>query len=975
MFESADNLNRLLSNPMCIAAATLKELEQRLGGDTIIGDPNSPACHLLEFGSSITAAAIRSIDERLPQVYPLRATTMEDLEHHMSDYDYLRMYANPSTVAINLIYSKKYLYENALSLTTQMKKVTIPKDTVFTIGRYPFGMYYPINILINTFTKSFTTVYDTTKPNPLHTLTTNIVNSYSMTYKGLEYLIIEVPLYQFAKSVVEKTIVANTGFAEKFTYNNNFYAIRLFSVKDGVYHELSQSQSTVVYDAQNPTALVRVLPDERKVKVIIPQIYMSERIMGAKLVAEIYTTVGQLHVAASSLAATTIGVNYALKSKDTDNYSAILRKYPYDNIIRIASDISGGGNAITFDELRDRVVNNRLYESVPITEAEIVDYLGDRGFEVTKYKDNVTDRVYYAFHVLEDASGKIIASRPARLEITANYPDKYKTCIKQSDDSFTILPSTWYRYNDAQDCVYPLTLEEADTILAKGKAAFATELNTYSYYKSPFHMRVDLADYYPKVISYNLMTPSATNLKFESENYRLTYKIYAYDALLLHKNNGVGGYELRISVEKSEDVRKLREQDIQVYVWCTTKDGYRIGGVANYLMDRNNRTIYSININTNYHLTEDNRIGITNLHNESIVLFEHLIPMQSEFSLVFLVRRMAISGSYEDAPTDVTLGVPNDTLNNYVGMTRQSVLLDFGHSLADVIQNTTEITNTTRTYATYDTNIPLLYDDDVYERDADGSLVTTKIDGKFALVKIHAAGDQVKDEAGIPLYKHKIGDIRTDMYGNPIVAIDREKRYYVDGIFIDAKLFASERAIERDFVDGIYSTFNSYFTVINDLQKQLLERTHIYYKCAKSTGLATFNLGDGLKTKENIELSFKINCFVPSYVKKDLKLQEVIRARTCDAIEAAIRTKEVSMLDIFADVQQKLDDYIDHFDLLGINGDVSLQTFIIEDDDAHPSLRRKLVLSSDNILSLESDIDINFLALVDNSAETTTVEV
>lgn len=975
MFEDAKQLTDLLSNPMCIASLSLKELENRIGGDAIVADPNSPACHLLEMSSSLTAAAIKSIDDRMPQIYPLRANTMEDLEHHMSDYDYLRMYANPATTVLQLVYAKKYLYENALAISEQLKKVTIPRDTVFTIGRYPFGMYYPVNILINTFTKSFTTVYDTTKINPLFSLTTNIVNNYSMTYKGVEYLVVEVPVYQFARSTVEKTVVSETGFAEKFVYNNNFYAIRIFTVKNNVYTELAQSQSTVVYDAQKPTALVRVLPDEHKIKVIIPQVYMTEKLMGSKIVADIYTTTGPLQIAHENLDASSITINYGLGSRDTDKYSNILRGYPYDNIVRLGSDISGGTAPVSFDTLRDRVVNDRLYETVPITEAEIINYLEDRDFTVTKYKDNVTDRIYYAYHVLEDSASKIVASRPARLEIAADYTDKYATCLKQSDDSFTILPTTWYRYNESKDCVYPLTLDEANAIINKGKSAFAHELNTYLYYKSPFHMRVDLANYYPKVVTFNLMTPEATNLKFDAENYNLTYKMYAYDALLQHKDNGVGGYELRISVDKTDDVKKLSEDDLLVYICTNTKDGYAVGGVAKYLQETGTRSVYALDIATNYHLTEDDRIGITNLQNESIVLSEHMIPMLTEFTLIFLIKRTAIVGSYNDAPAEVTQGVPNEQLLTHVGMSRQTVTLNFGHSLANVIKNTTEITNTSRVYETYELDVPLLYDDDVYQRNEDGSLAYTEEDGKISLIKLFSAGDQVQDANGIPVYKHRAGDVKTDLYGNPIVKKEREKRYYVDGLFIDAKIFASERTAEQSFVNGIYQTLAGYFADLETLQSQLLERTHVYFKCAKSTGLATFNLGDGLKTKENIELSFKINCFVPSYVKKDLKLQDTIKERTCDAIEKAIRTKEISMLDIFSDVQDKLVGYIDHFDLLGINGDVKLQTFVIEDNDAYPSIRRKLVLSDDNVLSLENDIDINFIALVDNTAETLSVEV
>jgi hypothetical protein len=60
-------------------------------------------------------------------------------------------------------------------------------------------------------------------------------------------------------------------------------------------------------------------------------------------------------------------------------------------------------------------------------------------------------------------------------------------------------------------------------------------------------------------------------------------------------------------------------------------------------------------------------------------------------------------------------------------------------------------------------------------------------------------------------------------------------------------------------------------------------------------------------------------------------------------------------------------DYIDHFDLLGINDNVNLQTFVILDEDSQPSIRRTLVLTEDKVISLKKQIDISFVALEPNT--------
>ena len=977
MFEKADNLNSILGNPLAIANAALKEIENRLDGKCVIADPNSPACHLLEFGSSIVANAIRSIEDRMPQIYPARAETMEDLAHHMSDYDYLHMSSSPSSVKVLLSFAKKYLQENALSFTDSLKKVTIPKSTRFTIGRYTFGLYYPVDIIINEYTKSFTTVYDTSKQNPLMSLTSNIVPNYNFHYAGLDYITLELTLYQFSKSIITETLNVGTGFAKKYTYNNKFYACRIFSVSNDKWTELSQTQSTLVYDTQIPTAWVQVLPDSKELKIVIPQVYLTERSVGSKLIIELYTTLGKLDVNAGNLSSVPIQVKYGdVGDRDITKYSAIFRNYPFDTIIRLNGNISGGKDALDFATIRDRVVNNRLYDTVPITEAEIADYLNDRDFTVVKYIDNVTDRSYRAYHALSDTSGKVIASRNTKLAIAANYPDRFESCIKQSDDSFTILPTTWYRYSQAADCAIPITMAEAKSIIDGGKANIVKELNANQYLKTPFHLRVDTADYYPRVVSFNLMSPFISEMKFLLENYDLTYKMRAFDAELRHLENGVGGYELILSVQKTEDVKSVAEEDLLVYMITNTRGGYTIGGEATFIAATEDRAFYRLPLKTNYRITEDGEIAITNLKYDNSSLTEHMIKMTNVFEIIFLIKRKAIVGSYSDAAAEVVSGVPDTYLTDYVGMARQSVKLHFGYSLNNVIRNDIEITSTARQYEVWESDVPLTYTEDVYQRNEDGSLYyEVGEDDQISLVKLHSIGDQMLDDSGVPIFRHRAGDVKYDTLGSPIIKADRTKQYYADCMFIDAKLFASERTSETDFVTGLYDTLKGYLTTVETLQDQLLERTHVYFYCSRSTGLATFNIGDGVKLTENVEMSFKINCYVPSYVKKDEAIQDIIKTRTCEAIEDAIKNREISMLDIFKTVKEKMAGYVDHFDLLGVNGDPTLQTFTIEDMDTRPSIRRKLILTEDNTIELINDIDITFIALVDNTANTVSAEV
>lgn len=974
MFEDRENFNAYLRNPMALASETIKEIQNRLGGSYVIADPNSPSCHLLEFASSVTAHCMRAIEAKSAQIYPHRALTMEDLEHHMSDFDFLKMYASPSSTKIKMMFPKPFLMDQAVDYNENYKKLTIPKDTVFTIGRYTFGIYYPVDILINNFTKSFTVIYDTSETNPLHTLTTNIVDTYEFVYQGITYLVITLPIYQFSKSVRNVTVVPETGFATKYIYNDKFYAVRIFSYSDGTYTELSQTQSAISYDPTNPTALVQVLPDSSKVKISIPQVFMTAGAIGTSLMIEIYTTEGDIDIDTSDINLEDIHINFALNSPSTTKFSAPLQKLPFDLTVLLDSEkINGGSNAISFTELRERVVNNRLYDSVPITEEEITDYLEDRNFTVKKYTDNVTDRVFHAFHTLVTSEGTVIPSCTGTLLLKSSYVDSYDSFVLQSDNSITILPNTFYVYNSEGDCVVPLTNEELTALSSMTKAEIRDTFNNKQYFKSPFHMRVSLEDFYPQVVSFNLMTPKVNKTIFSYENYDITYKMLSYESYVSHEDNGIGSYLFQFSVYKSDDVKELDEADILVYVLVKTKDNYWIGAPATYAGELGSRYRYVIKLNTNYHLTLDEKIGITNWQNETIILQEHLIPLTSNFHLVFMVRRSAITGTYADPSAQLVEGIPSEYTAAYVGLSRQYVEVELGYSLADVIRNDLEASTTSRTYMTWNHDVLRTYEKDVYAYDEEGNLVTkTDEEGNISLEILHKAGDTMLDEAGLPLYLHKKGDVLLDADNNPVVSTDRSQIYYTDLMLIDAKIFASEKTADTDFVSNIWTTITGYLDILRELQEQMLERTNIFFRCGKSTGTATFNLGDGITSTENIEMSFKIRCYVKSYVKQSTEIQRDITTRTINAISDAIsNSKTLSMLDIFEQVKSKMSDYIDHFDLLGINGNTDMQTFNILDEDAKPSIRLKLVLTEDNILTLARDIDISFAALEDNTETTT----
>lgn len=971
MFNNKDILISALSNPMSVASLALSEIESRLDGNSIIADPNTPFCHLLEFGSSISSSVMTAVDEKLAQLYPKRARTMSDLYAHMSDFDYTRLYSTPSMTYLRMMLPKKYLQDNAVLYNAYYSKLTIPRDTVFIIGKYTFGLYYPIDILINKYTNTFTVTYDTTEINRLHILDKNIVDKYDMSYAGVDYLVIDFPVYQFAKSTITESMIAETGFTKKINYNDNFYAMRVFNYINGKYVEMAQTQSHMVYDISTPTIMFRVLPDEKKIQLIIPQIYFDEGVIGSKLLIELYTTVGKLNITTSSMLTTGVGIIYNTDLRSDPKYTLPFKNIPYDDIIQvIGSHISGGTDAISMEELRERVVNDTLYDKVLITEKELTTYLKDNDFYVKKSLDNVTDRIYNAYKVIRDSNNSIVPSLQTDLFFKGSFSTatEYSAFLYHgSDNSVTILPAELYRYDEDHNCAIPLTDAEINSLSNLSSEEFTKKLNNNHYLKNPYYIRISTDREFPRADTFDLQMPTVNKLIFVEDNYEIATKLLSFGATIDH--NTIGSYTVTFTVTKSDDIAGVSPEDITIYAMVKSTAGKWVGTECTYVSTNSASKLdtYRFSIPTNYRLTIDNEIGVTYIATDSVHIEpEHLINLVSDFHLVFMVNRYVLP-VVVDATETLMEGVPDYLRILNVGISRQYFNITLGTCLNDVIKNNIEVSVNKQSYATYDVDVPAKYEQDVYAIDEHGYIQTVvNDDGTLSVTKLHEAGEVITRDNGDIVYAHRKGDPMRDDNGELIVVIDKELTYFVDMMFIDAKMFFSNRRTELDFQDNIYNTLNGYMSVLRNIKDELLERTNIYFKCVKSIGTAKINLGDGITSTENIEMSFRIVCYVPSYVKKDENIQKSITDMTCSAIEEAINSKTISMLDIFESVKSKMSDYIDHFDLLGINDSVKLQTFVILDEDSQPSIRRALVVTEDKVLSLKKQIDISFVALDPN---------
>lgn len=978
MFENKSYADEILNHPLNAQAHALNILEERLNGKLRVSDPNSPFCFLLEYGASIGNLIANKIEAGMRALYPKRAQTMDDLYKHMTDYDYLNMFSKPATVTLDLILNKDQLLLNAKDENEYYKRVDIPRQTIYTIGNIKFGMYYPITIRFIKKTNSVIVTYDNSVSNPLHTLTANMVETtttsgtntiYTVpnseeTFSGLSLLILRIPVYQFNFALIEEDLSTTIGFHKKYRYNDKFYAVRVFNVKGDTRTELSQTLSMSVYDYTKPTVYVKLDNDNNEFSLTIPHIYFNNGQLSGKLEIELYTTLGAIDIDLSTVPINAYHVDFGLKYKNISEYTSTLYR-PVTLGIRLPQPKTlGGSNGFGFKELRDRVINNNFYKSVPISPTDIQKYFNDNGFRVIKSFDGVTDRTYTCFRELTDDNGSIIGTTVANVFLTKELIDNINTIYKNTNDSITILPTTLFRYNaTTQQCI-PLTNSEVLEFDQLNDELLIEKFNSNLYCYSPYHIHLQLQNEFPIAKTYNLINPKIDRFLFYKDNTNIASMMTAYAFSIVQKSiAGDQGYRVYFTVNKSEDIYDTKEEYTYIYVHTKTIEGGAPGIRAQLYNKTANYHVYYFDIDTNYGMDHNGRLLITNFIDEQVT--EHYISLQPEFYITYMIHRSVYpeDTQLEQAPFDVISDIPSTLLENHIGLSRQKLIVNLGSDLSEIINNEINIAYTPKQYKTHEVDVPLVYDRTVYERDGNGNLIIDIVNGQPKLRVLHNAGDIVLDEFGEPIYRHRVGDIYYDENGNPIVIKSRSVIYNLSMMFLDAKLYISRHPDQINFIKKLPAQLESYLNTVMTIQNQLLERTNLFFKPISTMGIGKYGIGNDVVITSNLTISFKVKYYVRNSILTDYYVQDLIKTLTYKILESSMSHRIISITEIFENIRKELSDYIVKVDVLGINGDVELQTLIVLNEDTRPSIARKLTINKDNTIVLVPDIDIEFLAI------------
>ena len=1006
----------MMERPLNLQRVVLEDIQSRLGGDNVIVDPNFVAMHLIEMTSNLTSNFALAAERAVSQQMAARANSAEELYKHMSDYDYINVFATPSMASLVMIIDKDYIINNGELYNNSYYQVIIPKDTVFTLGNIEFGIYYPISIRINKNTLSPLVLYDLSEDNPLKTMGSNIVNYSTYSYMSMNVISIEFPIYQFVKTTKVEAITPSNGFVKKYTFNDKFYAVRVFSTKNNVTTELHHTFSNSVYDSYTPTAKITVEPDSNELSVNIPQIYFTNEQVGSLITVEIYTTKGDIANNVSTLTSSQISVNYNL-NKNSSKYSTILGRIPTPIFNVTSVRLSGGTNGLTFEEMRERVINNSFHNSVLVTPTDLQNYFKDHGFKIKKYEDNLTNLTYFAYKTLKDNTECIVPSSDIYIRLTPEMvrdiddnkinsnnsstvcstikgqlkeinevnPDTSDTEViskYEISDTVTILPTTIYKYDNNNNCCTPLTNRELEVIKNYSKEEKIDYFNSNSFVYYPFHIRLVPDTKYTKASSYNLVSPTIKNFIFESENDTLTAQAVSTDGAIYHVNGKLPNltddssdtlknvdeyYAVRLVVIKSSDLKEIPEEDFKLYIYTRDPNGTYLATEAEKIEEYENYDIYQFFIATDSNINRDHQISAVNFANDNGA-FPSYIDFDQKYNLVFMVR----SEYYPDASTPYSYydGVFNRYRDEWTVLIRQTCDISLGHALDDVIYNNIDIDFTSEEYLKYETDEVARYTTDIFEidestgiyqivKDEKGNL---KVDdyGNVGLNLLHKQGDIIYDLKGNKVYLHRVGDYKLDKNGEKIKSHSRGFVYRINAPMLDYRIKLSEHPSDISYIDNLPNELENYFDVLREADNHLLERDNIYFKPMKTLGSSIFSIGDSVTTTLPLNMSIDLKVHLERTAYIDAELRSLIEDAIINLVEEELSNTKISLVDIGNRIKNEIL-YISSVDVLGICGNRNLQTITLLDESVRPSLGKELYLTKDNTIGMRKKVNIEFV--------------
>lgn len=953
-------------NPAAMQRTSLEVLRKVYDGQINIVDATNPFVFALENTATNVAAFMMQNESSTRRLYEAAATTKDDLYLHMSDKDHIGQHATPSKAVFKILLNKAELLSRMImDPDTRIKKIRIPRNTVFYASDIPFSLQYPVDIR-QPVHGGLQASYVADVISPLKTLTTNAIDVVELKNSdGTVFVQIEVEVDQFFVEQRTNDVSAASGFTTDIPLTDSFYHLRCYVQNaDNTYKEINVVHNSQIYDPFKVTAVVKVL--ENSVQVTIPSVYTTTNQITGKLRLDLYQTKGVLNTSLGTYKAEDFRADWInLDENDDDEYTTPISNFR-SIVVYSTTDVSGGSNEATFFELKDRIIRNTTGAlNVPITNVQLEDELVQNGYEIVKNIDTITNRIYLASKPLpKPLDTSILTAASAAVSRVQLALKEAKDIYGAKDNGKRITLTSKALYQNKNGITRPLTTIEFNALNNLPVLQKCIDVTAGNYYYSPFTYVLDATLSTFEARSYFIDNPFINTKSFVAENATTGFQVSIDSSYSVSKNDN--GYIIDIITKSTDNFKALDDANVHVRLAFKphnqTQKVY-VTGVLKGKTDTNER-LYSFNLDTNYDIDLDDKLVFTSTSGSEAVV-DIKGSLVNDYDVYFCTTATKPSNwTYSPLDDEIKIfDLPEDAYA--ISNERLNVVL--GYRLNDLW--TLSRSNVTATpYQVYATDVPAYYKADVYEVDpVTGAAFTIDAQGNLVYNILHKRGDPVLNTNGEPVYEHYKGEIVYDEEGKPIPipGYERDLLRLVDILTIEAPYYF---AIPLDFSSttnyraSIAKTLNQWITQdLPSINERLLDKTEIYFYPKVATGDIEILTNNNELETISASQSFNVTLLVSPNVYEDTVLLSALRAITVRTIDESLLQKTVSISSIEKSLLEAYGEDVISAEVTGLGGVNSHNTFTILSNSNRCSIRKRLSALPDNTLTVEEDITIEFV--------------
>lgn len=871
--------DHLESSPASVFELSLELLEEAYGGQIDIVDATQPAVAILASTAIINAGSIMRAESLSRREFAVLAQTWEDLFPHMSSEDHLDRFGRPcEDTRLFLAFAAEEVRTAAVTDTASgMRRITIPRDTNFSVSDVGFYLGYPIDIYIMD-DGQFVARWDDSIPNPLRELATNHVRTRTIFTPDGEVLVLEVPTIQLKSFTSTQAVSSATRYSVDIGFEDQFYAARVYTRVVDNWVELNTTFDEQSYDPSTATVVLKVQGNKLTLK--LPEIYLNMNNIGSSIRVDMFTTKGKLTLDLSEFDPSVWRGEFI----DYGQPSGLFIDPILDLNTRSISSLDttfGGADGLTFEEMKQRVVYGRTDKDKPMSFDELKVKLAEEGLGVERQKDTLGNRTFVATRKLEIPSKEGLSTgtgtASVNVEINLSRDDVNNHIVKSGQISTLKSNAMFIKYMNTIRLMSDQETISFDMLNVYDKADF---LNSENYFYTPFHYVIDETGAKNDLRAYYLAVPEIRTVNTMNQNTSSGFTVSTSEHYLTYDEET---QEYVISV--IAETPNFGERTIAVLNYTDPTTGQQWDLLSERTILDSSRSQFDFRFKNNIDINSNHTFGVSGWTGADVPRFN---VHEQHLDLVYLNTSGSSATSFDSVLAKKALtGV-------FTAITHERLDIIFGQYLEALYTPMRKVL-TAPTYKKWGYDVPDIWDFTKYEEGIEGKVIVERPEGGFDFKTEHKQGDPVIID-GEAVMLHNKGDFILDSNDKAIEETPTGTAFECRLSLIDAVYrYGDTREVTEFAKDIPLSIGRVLHGTIARSRKALIDQTELYFEPVSDKVDALATLEAGRVASINTALAFKVRIRLTKSAYETPAIRERIRKSLISILLVELKNRDFSM--------------------------------------------------------------------------------